>query len=319
MKKLILFFFCFYGLIFPQEVYDAELIVENIYWQNDDEWGANLRGDLYVDGQFLEPSNNYYYSWERKNEQTGLWEVRNGGPALYTIGTDGHPGQIFHWRLRITGTNPQFSTLSNEVEVVKYGTIKIVDNVRAYKENGSMANDNVKIRIWAAYGWYDRAPGVSFQPFFLSLDEDNVMKDSVFSLYGQKFHRWETLDPAITYYKNHEGIYVGEETNDINVHHRRYYNATFNLTSEIPSLKMSLEDLWVVKTTPAYYQAPYGYRSLGLSAIPEEIDNGSYGGVFLNQDPNQSPVYYTIRIPSSIYLPQTQKTHNVSSAVTVVP
>ena len=109
-----------------------------------------MRGDLYVDGQFLEPSNNYYYHWERKNEQTGLWEVRNGGPALYTIGTDGHPGQIFHWRLRITGTNPQFSTLSNEVEVVKYGTIKIVDNVRAYKENGSMANDNVKIRIWAA-------------------------------------------------------------------------------------------------------------------------------------------------------------------------
>ena len=108
-----------------------------------------------------------------------------------------------------------------------------------------------------------------------------MLKDSVFSLYGQKFHRWETLDPAITYYKFHEGIYAGEETNDINVHHRRYYNATFNLTSEIPSLKMSLEDPWVVKTTPAYYQAPYGYRSLGLSAIPEEIDNGSYGGVFL--------------------------------------
>lgn len=308
MKKLMFFITFFTGLLFPQSNYEAILVIEEVHWQNNNEWGAYLRVDLELNGEFQDPSTDYFYTWEQKPEN-GDWEVRVTGYELFYISTDGMANQKFWWRVRITGTNPQFSTLSNEVEVVKYGLITDVD-VNAFKENGTSANNDVMLRIWAKYNWYDRTLG---RNVFLTEDVNNVLKDSAFSLYNQKFHRWETIEPALTYYNNHAGIYVGEETNDINVYHRKYYNATFNLTSEIPSLNISIIDPWFVDTeNQAYYQAPYGYRNLGLDAIPEEVMNGVYGGIFLNQgSPNWAPPYYSISIPSSIYLPQTGKTHNL--------
>ena len=181
------------------------------------------------------------------------------------------------------------------------------------KENGASANSNVKIREWAEYSWIDWSPGNTIHRY-LSLEEDNILKDSIFSSFGQKFIRWETISPAINYYTNFAGIIVGDNTNDINVYHKGYNGTTFNLVSEIPTLlKMQFKDPWVVKTAPAYYQSPIGYKNLGLNAVYENVDNGGYSPILLNQNPNFLPNIpnYSISIPSSIHLTQTGKTHNL--------
>ncbi|MFZ0453345.1 MAG: T9SS type A sorting domain-containing protein, partial [Ignavibacteriaceae bacterium] len=45
---------------------------------------------------------------------------------------------------------------------------------------------------------------------------------------------------------------------------------------------------------------PYGYRNLGNNAIYENINNGTYGTVLLNQPYGGTTPYYSIRLPSSI-------------------
>lgn len=49
MKKLTFFFLCFFSIVFAQENYQAKLVIEQIYWQNDNEWAAN----------FLSPCNQF--------------------------------------------------------------------------------------------------------------------------------------------------------------------------------------------------------------------------------------------------------------------
>ncbi len=312
MKKLLFFFIVFCGLIFPQNGYEARINIFAIWWHSDIEWQAYLHADLYLNGVLLKPNvdynpANYSYFWER--QENGIWISR--GDDIYEKNTDGHHNIIYPWRVTVNG--PGISDMSDVINIVKYGNTKNVANVNAFKENGASANSNVKIREWAEYSWIDWSPGNTIHRY-LSLEEDNILKDSIFSSFGQKFIRWETISPAINYYTNFAGIIVGDNTNDINVYHKGYNGTTFNLVSEIPTLlKMQFKDPWVVKTAPAYYQSPIGYKNLGLNAVYENVDNGGYSPIFLNQNPNFLPNIpnYSISIPSSIHLTQTGKTHNL--------
>ncbi len=311
MKKLLFFFIVFCGLIFPQNGYEARINIFAIWWHSDIEFQAYLHSDLYLNGTFLRPyidydPSDYSYFWERK--ENGIWISH--GNDIYLKNTDGHQNTIYPWRVTVTG--PGISDMSEVINVVKYGYTKNVANVNAFKENGTSANTNVKIREWAEYSWIDWAPGNTIHRF-LTLDGDNILKDSIISSFGQKFIRWETITPAINYYTNYAGIQVGDITNDINVYHKSYKGTSFNLISDIQSLKMQFKDPWVTKTTPDYYQSPIGYKNLGLNAIYENVNNGGYNPIFLNQNPQFDPNLptYSISIPSSIYLTQTGKTHNL--------
>ena len=293
MKKLLFFLFCFGIPIFAQN-YEAKASIQAIYWQNDDEWGANLRPDLYLNGNLLRPYIDYdpssnSYLWQQL--VNGIWFDRS---TDYIKGTDGMANQVWQWRVQITGTG--FSITSDPLNVVKHGIIKPVTTYK-FKHDGTSANLNVTLKEWAEHSWIDW----NANNIFLSEDADNVLKDSLYGLPGQKFHRWETDNPASIYYNNYAGIYVNDLTNIINIYHKICTNVTLNLNSDISSLRISLTDPWLTKTTQAYYQAPYGYRSLGLSAIPEEVENGVYQGVLLNQPyTGNNPVYYSISIPSSV-------------------
>ncbi|MFZ0455352.1 MAG: hypothetical protein WAM24_16535 [Ignavibacteriaceae bacterium] len=310
MKKVIFFFVIFCGLLFSQNDYQAKINIHYIFWHTEHEWRTKLYADLYFNDVLLKPGVDYdtsdnSYNWYEWQSDIQEW-VSKGG-HLYSQTTDGFANQVWQWKVQIIG--PGFSKMSDPINVVKYGTIKVVDNINAFKENGSSANSSVKIREWAGYSWIDWTPQNNINRF-LTLDEDNILKDSAFSLSGQKFHRWETISPATTYYNNHARIYIGDNTNDINVYHNRYGSTSFNLISEIPSLQISIRDPWLIKTNPNYLEIPYGYRNLGLNAIYENVNNGSYGGILLNQIDTTKPMY-KIRISSSINLPQNGGTHNL--------
>ncbi len=312
MKSLIIIIFFFTIQVFSQGNYEAKIRNLKIYWQNDDEWGAILQGDLYLNGNLLIPNVDYdpqdnLYTWKRL--ENGVYVDKSN--QNYHLNTDGHNNQVWTWKVHISG--PGFSTDdSNPYNAVKYGEIATVKNINAFKNDGSSANSDVWIRIWAEYSWYDRLPGTN-RNFFFSDNEYNVLKDSIVSLNGEGFYRWVAINPTEKYYNNHASIYIIDELNDLNVYHKSAKSVSFNGSTEIPYLKMLLTDPWYInEEDPNYYQAPYGYRNLGLNAIPTEVNNGSYNGIFLNQPyTGSNPINYSISIPSNIYLSQTEKYHNL--------
>ncbi len=68
-----------------------------------------------------------------------------------------------------------------------------------------------------------------------------------------------------------------------------------------------------------YDAQPFGIRNQGLGAVPQPLVNDennlcintNHQGVLLNQEIAQNKPYYSIKIPSSIYLPQTGQTHKI--------
>jgi len=293
MKKIILSLIFFGGFLFAQSNYEARLVIEDLYWHNQNEWAAHLKGELYLNGVLQVPSQEYYYHWQWKKE--GEWKDRiTSGYGEYTHYIDGNENSFFLLRLKITGLG--FSALSEEANIGKNGTIQSV-NINSYKEDGSSANNETKINFWATYKWLDN--GVS-NDFYFSLNQDNYVKDSIVSVeqFGQRFNKWVNNNSSVEYYTNHAGIYIDSGTNTIKVMHRTFKDATLSVAGDAGSVvKVSFKDPWLVETKPAYFEAPYGYRNLGNSAIFEEVDNGTnniginsiYKGVFLDQNPNFLP------------------------------
>jgi hypothetical protein len=312
MKSLIILVLFSTIMTFPQGNYEARISILRIYWQNDDEWGAILQSNLYLNGSLLIPNVDYdpsdnLYTWKRL--ENGVYVIKSHQP--YYLNTDGENNQVWTWKVQVSG--PGFSTNDSDPKyVVKYGDIARVNNVNAFKNDGSSANSDIWIRIWGEYSWYDRQPGPN-RPFFLTDNAYNVLKDSIVSLNEESFHRWTAINPTANYYNNHASIYVGDGLNDLNVYHKIQKSVSFNGSNEIPNLKFLLEDPWYVNTEdPNYYQAPYGYRNLGLNSIPTEVNNGTYNRIFLNQPYTGShPINYSISIPSNVYIPQTGKYHDI--------
>jgi len=94
MKKIIIFFFFFCGILFPQN-YEARAVIEEIHWQNPHEWGATLRADLYLNGVLLIPYVDYNpldnsYLWQLLNN--GIWVNKS---TNITQPTDGMANQGF--------------------------------------------------------------------------------------------------------------------------------------------------------------------------------------------------------------------------------
>lgn len=57
MKKLILIFFCLNSIAFSQPIYEAEIVLDDLYWHNPDhEWGCHMHGELHRDGILQQPS-----------------------------------------------------------------------------------------------------------------------------------------------------------------------------------------------------------------------------------------------------------------------
>ncbi len=72
---------------------------------------------------------------------------------------------------------------------------------------------------------------------------------------------------------------------------------------------IDFQDPWFVETNGSQ---PNNWHSYNSPFTPGSGNYLSYGGVFLNQGyPNWAPPYYSVSIPSSVYLPQTGKTHNL--------
>lgn len=124
----------------------------------------------------------------------------------------------------------------------------------------------------------------------------------------QKYNDWEEVDEVT----NHHSFAIEPPTPlPMIARFRTAHNATIQ-TELISANQMNLgyvefKDPWLwIDGDPQYYDPPYGYRNLGMDDaelepyddLPLELfTTNNFKGVFLNQDPAHTPVYYSARVP----------------------
>lgn len=132
----------------------------------------------------------------------------------------------------------------------------------------------------------------------------------------EKFQFWDD-NIENTYYNNFVHYYLDGLLNT-NLQSNFYYITNATIRAKVDNYYLDVikfKDPWLRD----YDEQPFGIRNQGLGAIPQPLVNDennlgistNHQGVLLNQDPVQSPAYYSIDIPSSIYLTQTGQTHNI--------
>jgi hypothetical protein len=134
----------------------------------------------------------------------------------------------------------------------------------------------------------------------------------------EKYNYW-TGNFGATYYKNFVRFSPAELLSTPMVGQFNYINNT-TVRAKIDNNYLNViqfKDPWLRD----YDEQPFGIRNQGLLALPQPLDNidnnlaisTNHQGVLLNQNPTFDPSipYYSIEIPSSIYLPQTGQAHNL--------
>ncbi len=138
----------------------------------------------------------------------------------------------------------------------------------------------------------------------------------------QKYNDWEGTDMVT----NHHAFTIeGPTPQPIIARFKTAHNATIQTRLVTPGQVnvgyVEFKDPWLrIEGDPKYYDPPYGYRNLGMDGaelepyedLPLELFTASsFKGVFLDQDPNETPAYYSVRAPETqdTYLPQSGRTH----------
>ncbi|MFI5252232.1 MAG: T9SS type A sorting domain-containing protein [Bacteroidota bacterium] len=192
---------------------------------------------------------------------------------------------IYHGsvKIRIVFTRPSVSTIVNQLS----STSQNVDSI-GHWENGS----------------FHRYPVP--QPFTFGVGTNEVLQSAQKLINGEKYNNWNGIADVT----NHHVFLINSSTTTLNAY---LQPATSGIVIKNDLLEMpgtgggtvNFQDPWLVdQTDSAFYQAPYGFRNLGMNApfksetSPFTITTGSkYKGVFLNQSyySNQQHPYYSLQ------------------------
>ncbi|MDI6765958.1 MAG: S8 family serine peptidase, partial [Bacteroidota bacterium] len=125
---------------------------------------------------------------------------------------------------------------------------------------------------------------------------------------SQKYNRWNKDMNVV----NHRSftIQIGEWSIISQLKSTHTGITIRNELIDAPSLNggsIEFKDPWLVDVTDSrFYEAPYGYRNLGMNAPFKQESSpfypttaSKYKGVFLNQDPALTPAYYSVRVPQT--------------------
>jgi|GEM_PF-4589836 len=305
MKKIILIGLLFITKILAQSGYTVEIEKTDQWWASMETWQIFLKAHLFYNGNPIANSQNYYYYWEVKTRDTLSWRFFSGsGLGVDSIYTDETTNYTLYVRLMVTDTvNQTFTDIrSNTMSYYLEGTPKIVF-FEARKENGGTL-PGVQPNHWR----YTIGKWKSNFDIFLTLDYNEVIKSFPYFVESgnNKFYYWNQNTSDI---QNYNSFYISTSTDSI----ISWYKAAKGgiqirtLVDGNNGYKVFFKDPWVVNTAnPEYYQSPYGYRNLGMSAPFDSVDSplnltfqSNHQGVFLNQNPNFLPdlPIYSVQAP----------------------
>ena len=321
---LILFILSISELLIAQNYYTAQIRVEDLRWKQwpdynaSPEWEVDLWGDLYDPSGNKVPESEYdSYTFEWWQDDTGNW-VNEGGSNYHWC--DGDDGEYYSVYLRIYGNG--VNATSNIVQIGKTGPPQKYI-VKEYKQNtaGYSLIPSTHFKYFTNPHWYG-PPYVILGDYAFILTEDgfSYIKVEPYELigYGQKFSHWNTYDDIL----NFNSFEIPEVISELDAHFNyRIKNAIIQANFlEIPDAEiLGFKDPWLVDLLIGEdlgmqnrgNQAPFKYFN-SIDFSDPEFDN--YKGVLLDQNPNFLPNLpnYSIKIPSSINLPQNGGIHSIS-------
>ncbi len=320
MKKFFMFIALFLGIptfvLQAQQGWSVEIRIEDCVWRDGgQEWVCQLYADLELNGQFVPPSNDYYYFWEHTDVGDPLgclsttWQPGNGnGYGIFHIAPDDQVGECHRWRVTVSGVGPgggPFQVTSPPVDVTKEGTPHKVDT-RVKREDGSNLLGNIYLQHWMGHNW--RQLGTSLSSYvYLTLDEFETLwttTDLVLNP-AEKYNHWNFEEENLL---NYGSFFIFQNLDSITGNFKTIYTATIQTDFYGSSGgDVRFKDPWFPDDTelggiprnrgtgPIWYthQSP-------LVIYP--VEQNQYKGVFLDQDPAQNIPYYSIGVAAETTL-----------------
>lgn len=320
---LILLFVNIYQL-YGQNIWQADLLVESEsllnYKPTDpdelDEIDVSMRVDLYYNGVLVTPQSNYKYEFFKKYilvpnsnwVSYGVqWGINTQGTHTYIDSTQAPEGK-FDVYCKIT--LPDGTIINSDIITIPWYSVVPDQKLSSGTSFGS-------VKYWYKEDFKDNnGLGTIYIPRY----DSKVLQaeTNVVSSPEQKYNYWRNDVSGQTFYNNFV-TFTPQEL--LNTPMAGRFNYTINSTvhAKVDDLYLDVikfKDPW----SRDFNESPFGIRNQGLSAPLKSLANidnnlaisSEHQGVLLNQDYNiPGQPYYSISIPSSIYLPQTGKNHNV--------
>ena len=317
MKRI--FFFCLLIHInaFAQSGYDIEL--KKIYcdWNNPKEYTDSVETVIRDNnGNIIPPSDDFYYEYHisTDNLQGTVNEDLIGGVGEYKSMEDNDQNFIQTWYVIVRDQSNQTTlgtsnTVVFQMEEEPAYAKRII--FQPLKSDGS-PEEGVHAEHWMYV--VDLWNPVFHQYF--TINHEEVLRSSPFFLPSNydKFNHWnnDRSDNLNHNYFNYDNVLDEDLT-------AQYNNCKGGITIQnniegFTGDSIEFKDPWLVDLDD-----PQGIRNQGLNAPFKKLASpfnpslsSDYKGVFLNQgSPNWTPPYYSISIPSNVYISQTGKYHDI--------
>ena len=305
----------FYSDVFGQETYTVEIAVIDLWYDdNKESFRAELRADIYHNGQLIQPGGNYYYKWYVYYSKEEHWQLSSTGFGKYIDRPETTLGYFIKSYVVVTDSvshtfkNIQSSITDRLIMTVRPRSVEF----SCYLENGELIKSIIP-EHWrnTVNQWKDGYHS------FLPENQNAIIraKPNYIDSLQEKFHHCNFDASNIIHYKS---FFIDTSQGQVITAH--YVSVKENVViktvlmegveSEYDSIQF--KDPWVVDTTDSkFYTQPFGYHSLGMEtpflseSSPLQLTFSSkYQGVFLNQGwPTWTPPYYSVRAAQSQVIP----------------
>ena len=192
--------------VFSTDSYTVVQRVEDYYWkENGHEWGCNVYADLFLNGNPVQPSFDYFYEWW--NNSTGTMIIHYSGDGQSSITPDGLISQSYLSYVVVTG--PNFTAYSSIDTLHRDGTPIQVD-MYAKRQSGTDLT-GIYLKHYTNPNWRDLdVPNDRNIMLTVSDPEYIWSKTDIITNPAEKYNHWnQNLDDVI----NYQG-FVSDPNND---------------------------------------------------------------------------------------------------------
>lgn len=319
MKKIILLCLIIYIKAFAQSGYNIEL--KKIYcdWVDAKSFVDSVETVIRdINGNVIPPSNDFYYEYHAITDNLVDPPIEDifGGLGLNKTFEDNDYNFIQTWYVIVKDPTQQTILGTSNTVVFQMETDPV--NAKQIIFQVLRSNGSTEAGVHAEHWMYVVNLWNPNFTRWLTVNHDEVLRSSpgFLSNNNDKFNFWNT-DGADVLNHNHFYYEEGTTENLIANYKTSYGGATVQYNMDgFAGDSIEFKDPWLVD----FNAPPYGMRNQGMNAPFKKVASpfnpslgSQYKGVLLNQNPTFDPSipYYSIEIPSSIYLPQTGKTHNL--------
>ncbi len=282
------------------------------------EANVNMIADLFYNGELIVPQSNYKYEFFKRYilepdldwiefAASPQWGYNQQGTHVYQDSTWSPEGK-FEVYCKIT--LPDNTIVNSDIITIPWYSVVTDQKLIEGTSFGS-------VKYWYKTNFKDNnGLGTIYIPRYdtkVLQAETNVVSNP-----EQKYNYWRNDVSGQTFYNNFIKFTLQEL---LNTPMASRFNNTINSTvrAKLDDLYLDIlqfKDPWLRD----FNENPFGIRNRGLAAPLKSLANvdnnlaisSEHQGVLLNQDYNvPGQPYYSINIPSSIYLPQSGKNHNV--------